>query len=213
MHWPRRKAIGDFSVACLLWLGLGFSLGWYYTFTYYGRSGWPMPIPESNAALILYYFSVVNAATEIQAIHWMLVFPLAGVLWVSVLTVTAPFFGGRRVEYAWTLARFSVTCIPLVAVGPVMAYVAGQTGGAFSGRHMVAVALRRAGVMPGSWLTGVYVALAAMGLAWQLLCYVRVFDIHGRKAWLHFFSSASLLVLLASGLGALAAFPLRAWLE
>jgi hypothetical protein len=209
----RRAWIGDLVKAIVVWLLLGVGLGWYYTATYYGRSGWPMPLPEACAPLILYYFSVLNVATSIQALHWLAVFPLAGILWVTTLAVTAPFFGGKRTEYGWTLVRFAVTSLPLAAPTPLMAYWAGQTGYGFSWARMVAVALRQAGWMPWWWLTPLYVALAIIALVWQVLVYVKVFDLRGKKALLHYVVSAVMLALLSCGLGTFASMPLRWWLE
>jgi hypothetical protein len=67
--------------------------------------------------------------------------------------------------------------------------------------------------VPWWWLTPLYVALAVVALAWQLLVYVKVFDLHGRKAILHYLVSVMLLALLSCGLGTLASMPLRWWLE
>jgi hypothetical protein len=203
----------DLFKAVVLWLFLGVGLGWYYTITYYGRTGLPMPSPEACASLVLYYFSVMNVETWIQAIHWLAVFPLAGILWVSSLTVTAPFFGGRRVEYGWTLTRFAVTTLPLAAPTPLLAYWAGQTGHGFSFGRMIAVALRQAGCPSWSWLSPVFIALGGAALAWQIYVYVKVFDLKGRKAVLHYLVSAILLVLLSCGVGTFASFPLRWFFE
>lgn len=96
MSSVRRKRLLDGLSVIVLWLLLGFSLGWYYTFTYYWRSGWPMPTVECCGTLIMYYFSVVTAATPVQAVHWMAVFPPAGVIWAALLTLTAPRFGGQN---------------------------------------------------------------------------------------------------------------------
>lgn len=73
-----RKTAQNSFVALLCWLALAVSLGWYYTVTYFGAVGWPMPSVETLGVLFLYYFSVLNVATEIQAVHWLLVFPLRG---------------------------------------------------------------------------------------------------------------------------------------
>ena len=213
MFLPRKNTVSDIVTASVVWLALGVSLGWYYTFTYYGRSGWPMPMPEPCAALILYYFSVLNADPWRQAIHWLAVFPIAGMVWVSTLTITAPFFGGTRKEYPWTLLRFSTTCVPLILPLPVMTYLAGGSLYGFSWRHILEVALRQAAVMPSAWVTPVYVGLAVAALIWQLFTYVKVFDLHGKKAVLHYLVSAILVVLLCCGAATLASFPLRWWLE
>ena len=212
MLW-RRAWIEDLLKAVALWLLLAIGVGWYYAITDYDRSGWPMPVPEACAPLILYYFSVLNAPTWVQALHWLVLFPIAGVLWVTTLTVTAPFFGGRRTEYGWALVRFAVTTLPLAAPTPLMAYLAGQTGYGFAWGRMVAVVLRQAGCMPWWWLTPLYVVLATIELVWQLFVYVKVFDTHGKKAVLHYLVSAVLLALLSCGAGTLTALSLRWWLE
>jgi len=196
-----------------LWLGLGLSLGWYYTFTYYGRSGWPMPLPDCCAALILYYFSVLNAPTEIQAVHWMLVFPMAGILWVFALWGLAPFFGGRRPAFDRTLFRISLASLPLVAPAAWMTYIAGNTADGFTRERMFLVALRRANVSPWTWLSPLYLALGLLALALQVYLYRKSFGLHCKKAWQHFMASAILLTVLACVVGALAGMPLRLCFE
>jgi hypothetical protein len=213
MFWPRRSSLEDLLKALLIWLALAFSLGWYYTFTYYGRSGWPMPLPEPCAAAILYYFSVLNVGTGIQAVHWMITFPIAGLLWVGTLIVTAPFFGGKRIEFPWTLLRFSVTSAPLIAPFPLMAYLAGRTLTGFSWQHMIDVALRHAFYTPPAWLTPLYVGLGIAALVWQLFVYVRLFDLHGKNAVQHYLIGAILLIVLACGTATLMAIPCRWWIE
>ncbi len=209
----RRRDVSDLIRATLLWLLLAFSLGWYYTYTWYGRVGWPMPVPEPGSALLMYYFSVLNVQTEIQALHWLIVFPLSGLLWVAVLAVTAPFYGGRRTEYPYAALRFSMTALPLALPGPLLALMAARTPSGLSFARMWAVALRRGAVEPGTWVTPLYVGLGVVCLIWQIVLYVRVFDIHGKKAWLHYLVSLILLALMSVGLGVLTALPLRYWLE
>ena len=123
----KRAAAIDVLKASALYLGLGFSLGMYYTIAYYGRAGWPMPLPEGISALILYYFSVLNEPTVVQAIHWMVLFPVAGALWALLLVITAPFFGVRRPLFSLTFVRFGLTALPLTLAGPCMAFVAGSS--------------------------------------------------------------------------------------
>ena len=144
----RTKPFLRYLIPTVLWLALGFSLGWYYTFTYYGRSGWPMPIPEGCAALILYYFSVLNVSTEIQAVHWIIVFPVAGWLWVSSLDLVDRFFRGEQTPKGHLSLAFALTSLPLSLPGPLISWWAGQTDGGFSGERMVEVALRRGWVHP-----------------------------------------------------------------
>lgn len=203
----------DWGAAILLWGLLGSSLGWYYTITYYGARGWPLPLPESLASLIVYYFSVLNVDTSIQAIHWMVVFPVSGVLWVGVLSLTSPYFDGRRANFSYTLLRFGLASLPLSAPGPFLAYLAGSKGHGFEWSRMVAVALRREGLSTGAWLTPLYVGLAMAALGLQIYYYRVAFDVKGKNAWSHFLTGAVLMTLIAAGLGTLAGIPLRAWLE
>lgn len=206
----RVRAIGS---ALTIWLTVGFSLGWYYTFTYYGRHGWPMPLPEPCAALILYYFSVLNVATEIQAFHWMLVFPLAAFLWHAALWWTARWMGLPTPSWAAVSERISWAAIPLAIPGPAMAYLAGTQNGAFHWERMFAVALRRGNITPGWWLTPLFFGLGLVAFALQIYLYRTLFPAPARQAWKHYpLSIIALTVVCAVG-GALAGWPLRLLLE
>jgi hypothetical protein len=213
MTAPRRAQITDWINAILLWLLFAFSLGWYYTITYYGREGWPMPSVEGCGGLILYYFSVLNTATEIQAIHWMIVFPLAGVVWVALLRLTAPYFGGGTVELHWAAFRFALATLPLSLPGPYLAWVAAHARGGWSLRVMFEVALRRGGVQPWAWLSPLYLGLALLALAWHIYVYAHVFELHGKQAWRHFLITGILFVLVVAGLGSILGVPLRYYVE
>lgn len=205
-----RRYKKDLLKAIVLWLLLAVSVGWYYTFTYYGRTGIPVPLPEPCAAVILYYFSVVpGASSGFQAAHWVLVFPLVGLLWVAVLNTSAPWFGGRREHYAWAAGRLSGTLLPVIAPLPVLAWFGGATAAGFSFGRMVDVALRRAGAPAPWWLTPLYIVLGVAALVWQFKTYRRIYDLYGKKAVYHLLTSAVVLALLAVGAGALLAWPLR----
>ena len=204
----RWSHIADVFKASILWLGLGLSLAWYYAFALAGGRAWPMPLPETSGALILYHFSPTNAGTWLETLHWLLAFPAAGIVWVTFLTITVPFFGGTRTEYAWTLVRFALTSLPVIAPAPVLAYLAGRTPLGFSWSVMVDVVLGRAAVAPSIWPTPLYVVLATVALVWQVTLYVKVFDMHGKKAVLHLAVSAVLLVFLVSGVATLGMWAL-----
>ena len=110
----RLRQAGWLSIAMLCWLLLSVSIGWYYTVTYFGRVGWPMPSVETVGALLLYYFSVLNVDTEIQAIHWVLVFPIAGFLWSLLLCEVARRSGqATNPERARLAAMIALASLPL----------------------------------------------------------------------------------------------------
>ena len=201
------------AVAILLWLALGFSLGWYYTFTYYGRAGWPMPTPESCAAIVLYYFSVLNVATEIQAVHWMIAFPIAGILWVAALDRVARWLALERPAFERALLTLALATVPLLLPAPWLAYRAGLTDGGFVFRRMLDVALRHGFVTPPSWLNPICFALGLVALGLQAHAYHRLYAGAGRKAWIHVPAAVIALTVAACVLGAVVALPLRFWLE
>jgi len=196
-----------------IYLALGFSLGWYYTFTYYGRTGIPMPHPESCAAIVLYYFSVLNVDTEIQAIHWMVVFPITGLVWAIALTRLAPRFGMSTVSLSYVYFVTAIACIPLAAPGPALAILAGWQDDGFTIDRMINVALRRGNRQPDAWLTPLYLTLglAALALQWRALraCFGQSIG----PAIRHYLVSAIALFLASAILGAALSIPLRLSLE
>lgn len=204
---------GAWAIALGLWLGLGFSVGWYYTVTYYGRTGLPIPTPEVCASLILYYFSVLNVDTEIQAIHWMIVFPATGALWACLLAWLAPRSGAPRPNVAHLALRLSVASLPLILPGPWMAWIAGTTEAGFDWSRMLEVALRRGWVTPWSGLNTLYVICGLAVLALQVTVYRTVFATKGRLAVLHVTTAGIALILAAAVLGSIIAWPLRWALE
>lgn len=208
-----RHPVIDWLLSVMLYLALGFSLGWYYTFTYYGRTGIPMPHPESCAAIVLYYFSVLNVDTEIQAIHWMVVFPITGLLWAGALTRLAPRFGMSTPSLVNVYLLTAIACIPLAAPGPVMAILAGWQDDGFTFDRMLKVALRRGNRSPDPWLTPLYLVLGvtALGLQWRLLraCFRQSLG----SAIRHYLVSAIALIVAAAVLGASLSIPLRLALE
>ena len=207
------KTAGACMAAITLWLLLAFSLGWYYTFTYYGRAGWPMPMVEPCTALLLYYFSVLNIDTEGQAVHWMFVFPAAGFLWCAALQWCARRRDACRVSFATLCLLFAAGSLPMALAGPWMAWIAAQTPGGASLERMLAVALRRGFVNPWPGLSPLYAGLALMGLAWQLALYRRLFAFRGLAALRHLALSALVCVLAACIIGGTLGWPLRWLLE
>jgi len=207
------KAAPAYALAAAIWLLLAFSLGWYYTFTYYGRAGWPMPMVEPCTALVLYYFSVLNIATEGQAIHWMLVFPAAGFLWCASLQAAARRHEASRLPFHALCAVVAIGSLPMALPGPWMAWIAAQTADGPSYERMIAVALRRGFVNPWPGLSPAYAALALMGLAWQLAAYRFLFTFRGLAAVRHLATSALVCVAAACIAGGILGWPMRWLLE
>lgn len=199
--------------AILLWLGLAFSLGWYYTFTYYGHAGWPMPLVDACAAIIIYYFSVLNVDTEIQAAHWMLVFPLAGAIWTTAIWLLAPRFGQTRPPLARWCFLMALSALPIVLASPPTAFLAGETSEGFRAQRMIDVALRHGVVAPAGWLTPLYFSLGVAGLLMQLFAYRRTFPGPVYRALLHLLIASVATVLASCVAGAALGLPLRIWLE
>ena len=207
------NAARDGLVALAVWLGVAFSVGWYYTITYYGHTGIPVPTPESCAAIILYYFSVINADTEIQAIHWMVVFPIAGALWAAALIRLVPRFGGTCPAWWRTLRKLALCSLPLAIPGPWLMYIAGTTDQGFHWDRAIAVALRRGNISPWPGLNLLYVSLGVAVLVLQFIAYRRIIALRGGQAWRHTAAAGIVLVVAAALIGAIAVIPLRALLE
>lgn len=207
-----RVAAKHLAVAMACWLLLAVSIGWYYTITYFGRVGWPMPSVETVGALLLYYFSVLNVETEIQAVHWLAVFPLAGGLWAVVLRRT---YRGdsARPSLAGLFAALGLASLPLGLPMPYMMYVAGQTGAGWEFQRMIDVALRRGNVSPWWWLSPVYFALGVAAFGLHLWVLHRAFPAPLPAQARHILLASVAYVLAVAVLGSVAAWPLRAWME
>lgn len=197
-----------------LWLGVGLSLGWYYTFTYYGKTGVPMPTIEPCLALVMYYFSVLNVITEVQAVHWMAVFPAAGAMWAYTLTRTAPLFDICRRTFPDAFLLLALAALPLALPAPWMSWVAGVAPGeSFSVERMLLVALRRDGQTPWPTLTPMYLGLGLFSLGLQIAAYARLFRAPFRVALKHYCGAAVVASAAAAIFGAVVAIPLRLVLE
>ncbi len=208
------KIVLNGAAALTVWLAVGLSLGWYYTFTYFGRTGVPMPTLEPCAALVLYYFSVLNVRTEIQAVHWMVVFPIAGALWAFALQVVAKYM--RVAAPAFSTAFFVLACasLPLALPAPFMTWIAGYgSDSGFDFTRMYMVALRRDNQSPWPTLTPTYLVLGFVTLALQLYVYRRLYPAPLKRAVVHYLLSAVVLSAAAAVIGATAAIPLRLLLE
>lgn len=206
----RRGAILlDWVNAVALWIALAFSLGWYHVFSSYGRAGWPLPSVETFGGRLLYLFSALETRPGIQVMYWMAVFPIAGLIWVGLLSLTAPYFGGRNASGHGSLVRFALASLPLSLPGPYLAYNAGSARGNWNIHVMLEVALRGGNETPlRAGLSLLYLGLALLAFACHLYVYRQVFGLAGKAAWTHFVLTGLLFIVVAVGLGSLAAFPL-----
>jgi hypothetical protein len=201
------------AVPVLLWLAAGFSLGWYYTFTYYGRQGWPMPLLETSGALIAYYFSVLNVDTRWQAIHWMAIFPITAIIWVAVLRWSARLVDAAKPSWRRLLMATAAAALPLALPGPWLAWLAGTKYGAFEWETMIKIALRRDGYSPWNWLSPMYFSLGLAGLALELTIFTRGRGATARQLAIHYLVSAIIYTVACCAAAAVLAWPLRNWLE
>lgn len=199
MWWPRKSKWTELLKAVGLWFCLSLSLAGYYAAS---GSRWPLPVPEAVGAFLLHRFSL-PVPEAIQSLHWFLTFPIAGIIWVSTLVITAPYFGSRRVEYIWTLERFSLATVPMLLPLPVIIYIVGPVLTASTWRVMLAAGLQRLGHQPHPWLTPVFLVLAIAGLIWQIILYTRIFEIKGRAAVRHLLFCFIVFAITATGLATL----------
>ncbi|MCC6143325.1 MAG: hypothetical protein IT368_05920 [Candidatus Hydrogenedentes bacterium] len=197
----------DYLKATALWVLLGMSLGAAWSTV----TAWPLPSIEGMAAVLVYRFSLPEFGRAAAAAYWLLLTPLAGMAWVRVLTLTAPYFGGANRDYPWSLVRFSIASLPLVL--PLFFIIwAGAFRGGFSLARLRAVALLQGMPQMPGWLAWVYVALGAAALVWHFAVYRRVFEIAGRPAIRHVLTSLTLFLLAAAGAGALLYAPIQRWI-
>jgi len=215
------KLLSTHALIVLIYLSLGLSLGCYYTATYFGATGWPLPSCEAIAGVFLYYFSVVNAATELQAVHWIVVFVTAGYLWIASLWYVSPKLTGpgtlaSQPDVATLPDRFAIlgrsvalSTLPLAMPIPFMAWWMGSTDGGFSWSRFIAVCLRHAWVTPPSWLNHVYFVLATITLATQIVLVRRQLRMNWKRFSVAFALAFGTLVVISIASGTLLSYPLR----
>ncbi len=208
-----RGALRDLGVATACWLLLAVSIGWYYTVTYFGRVGWPMPSVETVGALLLYYFSVLNVDTEIQALHWLIAFPLAGFIWTAILPRTYRGTAATQPSTHRLAMRLALTSLPLSLPMPYMMLVAGQANGGWQFQRMIDVALRRGNVSPWPWLSPMYLVLGLVAFGLHVWVFRHSFPQAALPQLRHFLVSCIAFVFSVAVIGALASYPLRALLE
>mgnify|MGYP005838154857 CR=1 FL=1 len=215
MSSTQRMILFNWMNAVALWLAFGFTLGWYYTFTYShstALSGGAIPTIEACGGFIMYYFSAVNASPMAQLLRWMAVFPVAGILWAALLALTAPCFGGKTERFSEAVFRLALASLPLTPPGLYLAYLAGGARGSWSIRVMLDVAMHRVGVTSPPWVSPVYQVLGLIAFACHLYVYQGAFGARGGRALLHFLVTGLVYILVIVGLATLAAIPLRYYL-
>ena len=200
------------AMTCL-YLALGLSLGCYYTATYFGRSGWPLPSCEAVSGVLLYYFSVINASTEMQAFHWMTVFVAAGYLWIASLWHVANRLTETRDRFLTLGLPVAVATVPISLPIPFMVWWMGGTSDGFTWSRFLSVCLRHAWVHPPVWLNYVYFGLSTVALITQIAIIRRKW----RVKWKRFLGALALafgtLLVAAIGAGIVLSYPLRAVFE
>jgi len=165
--------------AFLMDIGLGLSLGMYYTVVSFSRVVVPLPGFVALGAPFLYYnmlHGLPNTVT--QAWLWMACFPVVGLMWRGALWVTASLL--RLPVRPNDIARATGRCAwPLLLPALAMMLALGWTKRyGFQWDAFVEVCLRRRSVSDPGWPTPVFVPLAilAMGLElrsiWRLVSYV-----------------------------------------
>lgn len=220
------KSFPKHAAITLLYLLFGLSLGCYYTATYFGGTGLPVPPCEAISGILFYYFSVVNASTEIQAVHWMITFVLAGYIWIAALWCTfrvsartghaAPTYDeapGAPNRFAALGLSVASATIPLSLPLPFMIRWMGTAGDGFSWSRFIAVCLRHAWVNPPMWLNYVYLGLGSVALVVQVVLVRRLWRVSWKRFLVTFAIAFCMALVVSIASGAILSLPLRAALE
>jgi hypothetical protein len=193
---------------------LGLSLGLYYTITYYGRALLPLPGFVALGAPFMYYVAVDEQySTVVQAWLWMLVFPLAGLLWrlslVHVPRLAVLRGGPARVTLGGVSARLWHTCWPLLVPIPFLTWIVGCPSARWSSPDFIAVCLRRQNVGAPAWLTPLMMGLAIVAFTLEARAVWRLLQGAGRSrraAALGISAMIFILAVVAVGFALSAAF-------
>lgn len=169
------KRLPGWLLALTADLGLGLSLGLYYTITYYGRALLPLPGFVALGAPFMYYVAVDEQCnTVIQAWLWMAIFPLTGLLWRTGLAWVPRVWGKANLEVRPTRSETDLEvrptrCYwPLLVPIPLLMWLVGRPGGQWAWSDFIAVCLRRQNVDSPTWLTPLMMALAVLAFALEL---------------------------------------------
>ncbi|MCC6728355.1 MAG: hypothetical protein IT208_03350 [Chthonomonadales bacterium] len=185
-------------------LAAGVSVGLYYTASYYGRAGGPVPTPVALAAPLAYYVALpASADTRQQALLWEAAFVACGVLWAATLCACGRAVG-RRPPLSGMVCVVGAVGWPLLAPLPWMAAAAGATPSGWRWSQLLDVCLRRAWMDPAPWMHAAYFAAGLAALGFEALVLRRILG----RGCLPYAVAGALLFLLITMCAALGA----AWL-
>ncbi|MBN2311330.1 MAG: hypothetical protein JXR94_20300 [Candidatus Hydrogenedentes bacterium] len=203
MRLPSNRVLSSWATAILLWVGLGFSLAWYHYLAEYGRAGWPVPTPEAAAGLLIYRGYASPLQRLVRDVYWLVAVAGGAGLWVGLLHVTAPYFGGGGGKLCDVARDFAYTSVPLVVLGPLVTAAAWywEWGYWWSRTDWFAAWARLA--RPWPWLGPAYLAAAGAALAFQFVVYWKTVRVRGVKLVAHLAICLGLLATCAIGAGTL----------
>lgn len=202
MRLPRQDTIFDWLKALALWCALGASLGLYYRFAAGGPRGWLLPHPESFAAALLHFAARDASLSGNQEVWiWILSFPVVGLLWVSLQTLLAPQFDGRRALFSVSMMRSGAASAPLILLGLWLVVEAVRTQNGWHWNRLSDLAFGRSFARPSPYIDYAFASAAFLALALEMRLFWTAFDVHGRKAVRHALTSTALLSGIAFGIG------------
>jgi hypothetical protein len=163
--------------------------------------------------VLLYYFSVINTSTEMQAFHWMAVFVAAGYLWIASLWYVSNRLTGSHDRFIRLGLPVALATTPVSLPIPFMVWWMGGTSDGFSWSHFVSVCLRRAWVHPPVWLNYIYFGLATAVLITQIAIIRRQWSGSWKRLLAALAVAFGILLVVAIGVGIVLSHPLRAAFE
>jgi len=174
------------ALAVALWCALAYSVGWYHTLTRLGAKGYPLPSPETAIVHTAYFTALSRIDVSYETAWWFAVFVLVGVVWVGLLVMTAPFFGGQKAGFARALRNFALASLPLACMGPVVAWYVWERRGKFLYDEIYLRVVEFGLVEPEPWLGPAYMGLAGVSLLAQFYVHVKTFGIRPASTVIHF---------------------------
>jgi len=133
----------------------------------------------------MFHFVDISAGRGALASMWIASFVLAGFMWIAILSVLSPCFGGRRAHFSLALGRAGASAIPLLSGGLWLCYAAGQTRSGWLWSRMMDIALGRGTMQPWAHLNWLFLGLALLSFVIQARLFMTAFDVKGMKALQH----------------------------